>query len=122
MAKVAELVRPGGEVVIAVPNSASLERWWYGAAWDAWDVPRHVHHFSPASLRYLLKDVGLIFERLDFECYTIAHRSKANRRLSSVPYAERCDHLRAPRFEKSLGRLLAMLRTSSAVQLIGRRP
>ncbi len=60
LARVRELLRPGGFVFISLPNLDSFQsrlfrRFWYG--FD--DVPRHLHHFSPGSLQRILSAAGL---------------------------------------------------------------
>lgn len=52
------LLAPGGCLIIAVPNYTSHDATVYGAYWAAWDVPRHLYHFSPASMQQLLKKNG----------------------------------------------------------------
>jgi SAM-dependent methyltransferase len=52
------ILRPGGRLVVAVPNLASLQARWAGAAWFHLDLPRHLWHFPLASLRTLLVDSG----------------------------------------------------------------
>lgn len=47
------LLKPGGKLVIAVPNYTSKDAAIYGQHWAAWDVPRHLYHFSPAGLQHL---------------------------------------------------------------------
>ncbi|TDW96481.1 class I SAM-dependent methyltransferase [Dinghuibacter silviterrae] len=54
-----KLLKPGGTLIIAVPNYTSFDADRYGAAWAAYDVPRHLYHFSPASMERLLQPVGL---------------------------------------------------------------
>lgn len=49
------LLKPGGKIFIAVPNYTSLDASHYKACWAAYDVPRHLYHFSPASLIQLAK-------------------------------------------------------------------
>lgn len=44
------LLKPGGHLVIAVPNWKSLDAKLYGGAWAAYDVPRHLWHFDRPSL------------------------------------------------------------------------
>lgn len=56
--RIAELLKPGGLVFIAVPNYTSYDAVKYGAAWAAYDVPRHLYHFSPASMQWLLNATG----------------------------------------------------------------
>jgi len=53
------LLRPQGTLFIAVPNYTSFDAVRYGAAWAAYDVPRHLYHFSPASMERLLEPAGL---------------------------------------------------------------
>ncbi len=43
----------GGKLIIAVPNYTSSDAEHYGAIWAAFDVPRHLYHFSPASMAQL---------------------------------------------------------------------
>jgi 2-polyprenyl-3-methyl-5-hydroxy-6-metoxy-1,4-benzoquinol methylase len=53
-----DLLKPGGLVFIAVPNYTSYDAAKYGADWAAYDVPRHLYHFSPASMHWLLNAAG----------------------------------------------------------------
>jgi len=39
-----------GAVIIAVPNYGSSDAKYYGADWAAWDVPRHLWHFTPDTM------------------------------------------------------------------------
>ncbi len=119
--KVKNLLRPGGRLIVLVPNAASVERRKFGPMWDAWDVPRHIHHFSPTSLRRLLGDFDISLTQLSYECYTVARRSLANKSYPDVPYSERTQRVPASFLNKYMGRLLAILRTSSAIQVIGIR-
>lgn len=48
----------GGKLVVAVPNYTSVDAIHYGAAWAAYDVPRHLYHFSPASMQALATQNG----------------------------------------------------------------
>lgn len=47
------LLKPGGKLVIAVPNYTSKDAAAYAQFWAAWDVPRHLYHFSPAGMQHL---------------------------------------------------------------------
>jgi 2-polyprenyl-3-methyl-5-hydroxy-6-metoxy-1,4-benzoquinol methylase len=53
------LVSKGGRIFIAVPNYTSYDATVYGAAWAAYDVPRHLYHFSPDAMERLLTAHGL---------------------------------------------------------------
>lgn len=52
------ILRPGGELIIGVPNVACLYRWCFGPRWSGWDLPRHLSHFSPKTIRRLLEAEG----------------------------------------------------------------
>ena len=49
------LLKPNGRLVIAVPNYTSYDAGFYKKHWAAYDVPRHLYHFSPMSMHYLTK-------------------------------------------------------------------
>jgi SAM-dependent methyltransferase len=59
MARVMEWLKPGGIFYVLVPNVDSAEARVFGSYWGGLDPPRHLFHYSPASLRYLAKSVGL---------------------------------------------------------------
>ncbi len=61
--KLNSLLKPGGKLFIAVPNYTSKDAQAYGEYWAAYDVPRHLYHFSPLSLDTLMKRNGLKVER-----------------------------------------------------------
>ncbi len=52
--KIADLLAPTGKLFIAVPNYTSTDAEIYGGHWAAYDVPRHLYHFSPQSMEHLL--------------------------------------------------------------------
>ncbi|MCU0374136.1 MAG: class I SAM-dependent methyltransferase [Chitinophagaceae bacterium] len=47
------ILKPGGAVFIGVPNYTSPDGQHYGTYWAAYDVPRHLYHFSPQSMAML---------------------------------------------------------------------
>ena len=49
---------PQGHLIIAVPNNGSLQERLFGPRWLHLDVPRHLYHFDPGSLRFSLEDAG----------------------------------------------------------------
>jgi SAM-dependent methyltransferase len=59
MAKVMEWLKPGGIFYVLVPNIHSAEARIFGSYWCGLELPRHLFHYSPASLRYLANSVGL---------------------------------------------------------------
>jgi 2-polyprenyl-3-methyl-5-hydroxy-6-metoxy-1,4-benzoquinol methylase len=56
------LLVPGGKLIVAVPNIDSAPFRWFGSAWFGLDLPRHLTHFSAATLRQMLERAGLWVE------------------------------------------------------------
>lgn len=48
--KIAHLLKPGGTLVVAVPNFNSYDAKYYKRYWAAYDTPRHLWHFSKTSM------------------------------------------------------------------------
>jgi 2-polyprenyl-3-methyl-5-hydroxy-6-metoxy-1,4-benzoquinol methylase len=48
------LLKPEGTLIIAVPNYKSFDAQHYGKFWAAYDVPRHLWHFSKVSIEKLV--------------------------------------------------------------------
>lgn len=59
MEKVTEWLKPGGIFYVLVPNIESAEARVFRSYWCGLELPRHLFHYSPAALRYLMKSVGL---------------------------------------------------------------
>jgi len=59
MARVAEWLKPGGIFYVLVPNVDSAEGRVFGSYWHGLEMPRHLFHYSPESLKYLAGAVGL---------------------------------------------------------------
>jgi 2-polyprenyl-3-methyl-5-hydroxy-6-metoxy-1,4-benzoquinol methylase len=53
-----QILRPGGFLIVAVPNFESLQARCTGRHWFHLDVPRHYHHFGLTVLRRLLTTNG----------------------------------------------------------------
>lgn len=53
------LLKEEGKLFIAVPNYTSKDAEVYQEFWAAYDVPRHLYHFSPQSIKILMEKHGL---------------------------------------------------------------
>ncbi|HEU4575847.1 MAG TPA: class I SAM-dependent methyltransferase [Chitinophagaceae bacterium] len=56
------LLAENGRLLIAVPNYLSLDARVYGEYWAAYDVPRHLYHFTPAAMNRLLSANGFVLQ------------------------------------------------------------
>jgi 2-polyprenyl-3-methyl-5-hydroxy-6-metoxy-1,4-benzoquinol methylase len=59
IAQLKKLVKKSGKIFIAVPNYNATDAKVYQEYWAAYDVPRHLYHFSPQSMKVLLEKHGL---------------------------------------------------------------
>ncbi len=53
------LLKPDGTIIIAVPNYKSFDALFYGKYWAAYDVPRHLWHFSKSAIQQLFAQKNL---------------------------------------------------------------
>lgn len=53
------LLKSKGKIFIAVPNYQSLDSSIYKSYWAAYDVPRHLYHFTPKAINNLMENHGL---------------------------------------------------------------
>lgn len=53
------ILHANGKIFIAVPNYTSGDAATYKAHWAAYDVPRHLYHFSPLAMQLLMEKHGL---------------------------------------------------------------
>jgi len=60
LAECRRIVKPGGEVLLFTPNGASLAHRVFKRAWRGLEPPRHLHLFSPVSMRTLLARAGFV--------------------------------------------------------------
>ncbi|WP_310994282.1 class I SAM-dependent methyltransferase [Aequorivita marina] len=56
ISKLSDLVKPNGSLIIAVPNFKSYDAKYYNEFWAAFDVPRHLWHFSKDTMQHLFAD------------------------------------------------------------------
>lgn len=54
-----ELLNDEGTLVVAVPNSDSYDAVYFKENWAAYDVPRHLYHFTPSTIKLLFEKHGL---------------------------------------------------------------
>jgi 2-polyprenyl-3-methyl-5-hydroxy-6-metoxy-1,4-benzoquinol methylase len=58
------VLKPGGMVVVGLQNFAALGRTVFGAHWHHLDLPGHLYHFEPVTLRKILTRAGFTPRRV----------------------------------------------------------
>lgn len=79
------LLTDKGVLIIAVPNCSSFDAKRYGAYWAAYDVPRHLWHFTPGTIQQLGSKHGFIMaERhpMPFDAFYVSMLTEKHMRHS----------------------------------------
>jgi 2-polyprenyl-3-methyl-5-hydroxy-6-metoxy-1,4-benzoquinol methylase len=64
ISKLKSLLKPNGVLVIAVPNFKSFDALHYKQYWAAFDVPRHLWHFSKKSIQLLFSKQKMTVQKI----------------------------------------------------------
>lgn len=83
LAKLMRWTRPGGWLVLSVPNAGSYEFKMFRDMWYALQLPTHLTHFTPKTIEQMLSRAGWRLEN-------IFHHQNVNNLIASLGY-----HLRA---------------------------
>lgn len=59
-----QLLRPSGRLLVAVPNFKSYDAQYFKGYWAAYDLPRHLWHFSRDSITSLFEDFDMEVEAI----------------------------------------------------------
>jgi len=69
------LLKPNGRLIIAVPNHKSYDATYYKEFWAAYDVPRHLWHFSQTAISKLFAKENMLVEKthpMKFDAYYVS--------------------------------------------------
>jgi 2-polyprenyl-3-methyl-5-hydroxy-6-metoxy-1,4-benzoquinol methylase len=80
LARIHRLLRPGGSILISLPNFASWQRERFGSLWFHLDLPRHRTHFTPHSLAHALTTT-------EFELVSVKSASDSGSLLATLQYS-----------------------------------
>jgi SAM-dependent methyltransferase len=77
-----DILKPDGRLIVAVPNYTSYDATVYKDYWAAYDVPRHLYHFSPKSIEVLIERKGFMLESIQpmwFDSFYVSMLSEKNK-------------------------------------------
>jgi len=84
LGRLKSLLRPGGLLVVEVPNIDCVWTSWFGESCDNWALPFHRLHFSRSALREAVKAAG--FEVVGEENVLAATTANSLARLFGLPF------------------------------------
>lgn len=73
--EIKKLLKPNGILIIAVPNFKSYDAQYYKEFWAAYDVPRHLWHFSKSAIKKLFLSVNMNIDKIlpmKFDAFYVA--------------------------------------------------
>ncbi|MEG1563532.1 MAG: class I SAM-dependent methyltransferase [Bacteroides sp.] len=76
-----QLLTEKGILVVAVPNCSSFDAAKYGKQWAAYDVPRHLWHFTPTTMQRMAFKHGFIMAArhpMPFDAFYVSMLSEKN--------------------------------------------
>lgn len=83
-----KLLKPNGVLIIAVPNFKSYDANYYKEFWAAYDVPRHLWHFSKKSIQTLFSSVQMKITKtlpMKFDSFYVSLLSEKYKTKKSKP-------------------------------------
>jgi 2-polyprenyl-3-methyl-5-hydroxy-6-metoxy-1,4-benzoquinol methylase len=82
-----KLLRPDGYLFIAVPNANSPDAKLYGSYWAAYDVPRHLYHFTPETITRIFSKHNFSLIKtvpMKFDAYYVSMLSEKHMHLKNA--------------------------------------
>jgi len=76
------IIKPTGTIIVAVPNFKSFDAKYYGKYWAAYDVPRHLWHFSKTAIQKLFEVSHLKVSKVQpmyFDSFYVSLLSEKNK-------------------------------------------
>jgi 2-polyprenyl-3-methyl-5-hydroxy-6-metoxy-1,4-benzoquinol methylase len=75
VARLKKLLTPGGTLIVAVPNCESYDAKMFKEQWAAYDVPRHLYHFTQSTIKTLFQKHKMKVEKIlpmKFDAYYVS--------------------------------------------------
>jgi len=85
--KIKHQLKENGILLVALPNYDSTDGSKYGANWAAYDTPRHLYHFTPASIQTIMNQNGFSVQRscrMNFDPFYVSLLSASHKGSSAI--------------------------------------
>lgn len=120
-----KLLKQDGRLVIAVPNYTSFDASVYKEYWAAYDVPRHLYHFSPLSMKLLIGKNGMRiarYKRMWFDSFYVSFLSSQYKNARTQDGQGKTNWFAASwnGFISNLGALFDKKKCSSVIYIISK--
>ena len=131
LGQIHRLLKPNGILAFSVPNFGCWEPVVFGRQWDAYELPRHLQHFTPKTVKRMLEangfaDVEIVHQRsllnvvgsLGFKLRSWKPNSKLAARLIAWPHSP---GMWSQLALSPIAKLLAVLRQGGRLTITARR-
>jgi len=111
-----KVMKDDGVLFVAVPNYTSKDAEHYGTAWAAYDVPRHLYHFSPKSMKALMERHGFSISKIKPMWYDAVYVSMLSEKY--LVGKGRLLHAIINGFRSNIAALFAVKKCSSLIYVV----
>lgn len=87
MIKMHHILKKNGIFVVAVPNTNSYDAKHYKQFWAAYDVPRHLWHFSPANMALMAERFGFQIVKIKPMHFDVFYISMLSEKYKQTPFS-----------------------------------
>ena len=114
LAQAFRVLKPGGLIIVGVPNFDCYDNHVFGDCWSNCEAPRHLYHFNPETLTRLLEQNGFGLERLRMKKWLIPYSQNISfrflrRKLEAEPWPQRARVTASARWRIHVVKKLAMV-------------
>ncbi|MGL6193488.1 MAG: class I SAM-dependent methyltransferase [Thermoguttaceae bacterium] len=64
LTEIHKILKPGGSLILSIPNLKAFGRYFFGKYWCAWHIPFHRHFFNKKSMELIANETGFSVETM----------------------------------------------------------